>query len=738
MSSLDSQDYGSLDVLTSTLLRQNSNRTNSVAILREKGVKCCCENESCSFFMESKALLQELEKDVQTAASLGKALLERHQHTLLEASSERKKLQHAIEETEKRNAHLEAELNQLESENSRTVDENRKLLVQLEEYNQGMTSNEIKIQEMQGDLDAVHDELARVSAAAAKAQIFETQLSALESEQIELKKLVSKTKEDEKAAVARWRQAERTISELTAEVERIEREHRMEKARAQNLMDRLEKRQLAERRNGTMPSALAERTAISQFMRDILAENNRLQTGLAELRDMLLASQEEVGELREQLLQFTNVEGGEAQVPLSRELSTDISRLPLGIPAVKPELHFHHHVHKEKSITRRVKRRGRNGLTLDHPRRSTESQGTDPMTPTTPASMQQHRWSQYSNHTRSTSGRGFPSSGSPQSISTFRDSSIFDRSFDVDSTRPSTADTEWDSASVQKFGGKNRRSPRESTGGPPFSFLYTEEIPENPAEDEAGAEYEEDETEGNSAPNNCLVEGHENYEEEHTRTNTRSSSPGARSMLRKSASHESLLVPAHSTYHVPLVPASFNPTSPAAIAAAAASKAQAMSSRGGSSGNGDSAAYHHLLLAGGSIRGKGLARSKTSKMGWFGGWGWGATPFGSYRRLTSTEDSSETDSIIPTPSSSGAKSPAISIASLNGKSAPAPVVLAADGAAISTGTSPAKSVYSARGGNHGSSPISRPVESKPVPIALYKSIVEEQLLQESLMESMQM
>ncbi|KAF8471092.1 hypothetical protein BDZ91DRAFT_717664 [Kalaharituber pfeilii] len=682
MSSLDSQDYGSLDVLTSTLLRQNSNRTNSVAILREKGAKCCCENESCSFFMESKALLQELEKDVQTAASLGKALLERHQHTLLEASSERKKLQHAIEETEKRNAHLEAELSQLESENSRTVDENRKLLVQLEEYNQGMRSNERKIQEMQGDLDAVHDELARVSAAAAKAQIFETQLSALESEQIELKKLVSKTKEDEKAAVARWRQAERTISELTAE--------------------------------------------------DILAENNRLQTGLAELRDMLLASQEEVGELREQLLQFTNVKGGEAQVPLSRELSTDISRLPLGIPAVKPELHFHHHVHKETSITRRVKRRGRNGLTLDHPRRSTESQGTDPMTPTTPASMQQHR-SQYSNHTRSSSGRGFPSSGSPQSISTFRDSSIFDRSFDVDSTRPSTADTEWDSASVQKFGGKNRRSPRESTGGPPFSFLYTEEIPENPAEDEAGAEYEEDETEGNSAPNNCLVEGDENYEEEHTRTNTRSSSPGARSMLRKSASHESLLVPAHSTYHVPLVPASFNPTSPAAIAAAAALKAQAMSSRGGSSGNGDSAAYHHLLLAGGSIRGKGLARSKTSKMGWFGGWGWGATP----------ENSSETDSIIPTPSSSGAKSPAISspaisIASLNGKSAPAPVVLAADGAAISTGTSPAKSVYSARGGNHGSSPISRPVESKPVPIALYRCIVEEQLLQESLMRSMQM
>lgn len=159
MSSFDPKEYGSLDILTSTLLNQASNhasRAASVISLREKGIKCCCEQDCCLFFQESTALLVELEKDVQTAASLGKALLERHEKSLLEASSERGKLQRAIEELEGRNARLEMENCDLEQENSKAIEENRRLLVQLEEYNQGMSMNEIKVREMQGDLDAVH------------------------------------------------------------------------------------------------------------------------------------------------------------------------------------------------------------------------------------------------------------------------------------------------------------------------------------------------------------------------------------------------------------------------------------------------------------------------------------------------------------------------------------------------------------------------------------------------------
>ena len=122
--------------------------------------------------------------------------------------------------------------------------------------------------------------------------------------------------------------------------------------------------------------------------------------------------------------------------------------------------------------------------------------------------------------------------------------------------------------------------------------------------------------------------------------------------------------------------------------------------------------------------------------GWFGGWGWGATPFGTHFRVTAPSEDSEADaSSAMTPTSNGTKSPAVSIASISSKSAPAPVVLAADGVAISTGASPALSASSAQGEHE--SGVYR-VDNKPVPIAVYRSMVVEQQLRESMMESMQM
>lgn len=157
-SPFDPQDYGSLEVLTSALLSQASHhahRATSVSKLGERGIKCCCESESCAFFQESTAILVELEKDSETAASLGKALLERHEKYLYEGNRERNNLRNAVEELEGKNINLETENEDLEQENAKTIEENRRLLVQLEEYNQGMSLNEIKVKEMQGDLDAL-------------------------------------------------------------------------------------------------------------------------------------------------------------------------------------------------------------------------------------------------------------------------------------------------------------------------------------------------------------------------------------------------------------------------------------------------------------------------------------------------------------------------------------------------------------------------------------------------------
>lgn len=158
-SSFDPHEYGSLEILTSALLSQASHhahRVTSVSKFGEHGIKCCCESESCAFFQESTALLLELEKDAETAASLGKALLERHEKYLFEGTRERNKLRNAVHELEGKNATLEGENEDLENENTKTIEENRRLLVQLEEYNQGMSLDEIKVKEMQGDLDALH------------------------------------------------------------------------------------------------------------------------------------------------------------------------------------------------------------------------------------------------------------------------------------------------------------------------------------------------------------------------------------------------------------------------------------------------------------------------------------------------------------------------------------------------------------------------------------------------------
>lgn len=158
-SPFDTQEYGSLEILTSALLSQASHhahRVTTVSKFGENGIKCCCESDSCAFFQESTAFLLELEKDAETAASLGKALLERHEQYLFEGNRERNKLRNAVEELEGRNVTLEGENEDLEKENARTIEENRRLLVQLEEYNQGMSLDDIKVKEMQGDLDALH------------------------------------------------------------------------------------------------------------------------------------------------------------------------------------------------------------------------------------------------------------------------------------------------------------------------------------------------------------------------------------------------------------------------------------------------------------------------------------------------------------------------------------------------------------------------------------------------------
>lgn len=305
----------------------------------------------------------------------------------------------------------------------------------------------------------------------------------LEGEQEELRNTVTTTRAEERAAVARWKKAQRTLSELEQQVERIEMENAIEKARSRNLLERLDQKRIVDPKTGVSSlTALADRTQLSRFMKEILAENGHLQVGITELRDMLLASQEEVNRLREQLQEINIHEVGRERSPLSQELGRSPSQ------TMQTIVH-HHHYHpppmpKDKGISkptvRRTKKRrnpigGEHFLPLDQ-------NGNSPPSAFTQRTGSQ-RWSLGS---RATSG-GASSSVLTSPVSTFRDSSLFDHSFNgPESSRPSSADSNYQphnaptqhkkhsSTSSSKY---TRRSD-SSFGIPPFSILHTtEEVP---------------------------------------------------------------------------------------------------------------------------------------------------------------------------------------------------------------------------------------------------------------------
>lgn len=69
MSYSDDEDQPSLESLTQNL----SQKRCSTVFLNGRETECCCGRDDCSFTRRNQAMFAELEKDVQTAATLGNA-----------------------------------------------------------------------------------------------------------------------------------------------------------------------------------------------------------------------------------------------------------------------------------------------------------------------------------------------------------------------------------------------------------------------------------------------------------------------------------------------------------------------------------------------------------------------------------------------------------------------------------------------------------------------------------------
>ncbi|GBF67087.1 hypothetical protein TMEN_9810 [Trichophyton mentagrophytes] len=422
-------------------------------------LECCCGRGDCAYLEHNSAALAELERDVETAARLGQALLDRHESYKVEAESTRDRM---IAEMEK----LQTSKKETEAENARIVEENRGLLDQLEKLNQLLIESDAQVRTLTTTLQSTQLEVRRLSSSTKRVEQLEEQLLQLENEQAKLEDTLILTQESESVAIQRWRKAECALGDLHDQVDRIEREARKERERHVELIGRLERRRMVEREldtaagriKGAAATASLSRNGtgtnvVSHFVRDILKDNASLQQCVTELKEMLHNSNEDVKYLREQLLLHQPLDPVPSEehtygnlVPLSEELEED--KIPDQMPQ---EIHVHHHFHnpistpsrKEKSIP--IHRRQRKRRPVLPPTLHENPSRAPPMSqamhrPTNSASSIASAFSQASS---SLPGAGSALSSIPSSpLSGYRSSSIFDRhDSGFESSRPTSPES---------------------------------------------------------------------------------------------------------------------------------------------------------------------------------------------------------------------------------------------------------------------------------------------------------
>ncbi|KAJ6084509.1 hypothetical protein N7486_011309 [Penicillium sp. IBT 16267x] len=372
-------------------------------------LRCCCGRDDCALLEHNNVALEGLEKDLETAAKLGQywvllcflvalasgmtllfhdhsvpadrhasssltfalqALLHRHESYMAEAEEDRQRLVDSVDS-------LEREKRQVQAENARIIEENRSLLEQLDGLNRNVAEADGHIQSLTLTLERTETELRRLTVAASRAGELEMQLAVIETEQSKLQESLMSARDDEKSAVQRWRNAENTLRSLNDQVERIETEARQERERHEEIIQRMERKRNVEReldnaairlKGAAAASELSRQSGtnvVSRFVKDILEDNAHLQVGITELREMLESSNQEVQNLRDQILYHQPLDGvDEEENGESTPTATLSEELEAKERRVSQEFHIHHHYHtptssrKDKgSLNRRVKKK---------------------------------------------------------------------------------------------------------------------------------------------------------------------------------------------------------------------------------------------------------------------------------------------------------------------------------------------------------------------------------------------
>ncbi|KAI1820422.1 hypothetical protein F4861DRAFT_61463 [Xylaria intraflava] len=384
--------------------------------LETPSMQCCCGSPECVFLRHNCTILNNVEKDVHQAARMGQALLARHELYMADAERDRKELTARIE-------HLEHDNKELEERNAKMAEENQELLSQLETLNTTIADSEVHMKSLEATLLSSQQTIRRLELETIRAEALERQIASLEQEQAEIQGSLLLSREEARSAITRWKRAERGIDDLQEQLERIEKEAKKEREHHVEMMGRLEKQREMEKElntaAGRLKGAAAARSmtqgngggnVVGHFVRDLLQDNANLQFGIAELREMLMNSNDEIQALRDQLEYHQPLKEGEEGTTPTLRAELELKQSPIREQRpqtnVSQELHIHHHYHMpaHRQEARRPKRR-RPGLTtgvftppsVPHP--STPPNGAarhSSATHSRRSSIRSNRWSTFS------------------------------------------------------------------------------------------------------------------------------------------------------------------------------------------------------------------------------------------------------------------------------------------------------------------------------------------------------
>jgi len=394
------------------------------------------------------------------------ALLDRHEAYVKDSQAEQARLSSYV-------ACLENEKSSLQDVNHRMVVENRELLQKLEGLNTTFGESGKRVQELEALLQDCEQEIRRLNGLTRRTQELELKMLDVERECADITKQFEDGKLETRSTIARWKESERKVRELEQEVQKIEWSARIDREKHEEIVARMERDRALERELGLSEGRLKataavqnmqregpQKQVVSNFVRDILQDNAKLQAGIAELRELLQTSNDEVQGLREQIMLHQPVEDESTPMP-TRQLSLhDELAYTQSLPKkVQQEVHVHHHYHtklgakKEKLPIRKTPRATPRRKALmpsaftSSP--STSGRSTPVMrpqryvtSPAVPLNMPQakdNRWSMQSIATSSTYLSSMASS--PRSYFD-RNSSIFDRvEREEESSRPTSPES---------------------------------------------------------------------------------------------------------------------------------------------------------------------------------------------------------------------------------------------------------------------------------------------------------